>query len=131
MPADHEELDSCPLCGALPCDWVDNPHQSPHALSTPAPPQPANGERIIAGLEAALAGDVTRVTVLPPQPANGEVVEALRKALEPLAANGNFYKPEVPHYEFVEVPLDLLRAAAWAYEAQFGTAPKLEPSDGR
>lgn len=20
------EIDPCPLCGALPCDWVDNPH---------------------------------------------------------------------------------------------------------
>jgi len=23
-----EELESCPSCGALPCDWVDNPHAS-------------------------------------------------------------------------------------------------------
>ena len=21
------EAESCPLCGALPCDWVDNPHE--------------------------------------------------------------------------------------------------------
>lgn len=21
------EMESCPLCGALPCDWVDNPHK--------------------------------------------------------------------------------------------------------
>ena len=22
------EQDSCPVCGALPCDWVNNPHES-------------------------------------------------------------------------------------------------------
>ncbi len=21
------EAETCPLCGALPCDWVDNPHE--------------------------------------------------------------------------------------------------------
>jgi len=26
-----EDINPCPRCGALPCDWVDNPH------STPAP----------------------------------------------------------------------------------------------
>lgn len=24
-----EELEPCPRCGALPCDWVDNPHTPP------------------------------------------------------------------------------------------------------
>lgn len=22
------EIEPCPACGALPCDWVDNPHDS-------------------------------------------------------------------------------------------------------
>ena len=26
------ELESCPLCYALPCDWVDNPHKAESAL---------------------------------------------------------------------------------------------------
>jgi hypothetical protein len=25
------ELESCPSCGALPCDWTDNPHTRPPA----------------------------------------------------------------------------------------------------
>ena len=27
------ELDSCPACGAIPCDWVDNPHAREAALT--------------------------------------------------------------------------------------------------
>lgn len=23
-----EEVEPCPLCGALPCDWVDDPHKA-------------------------------------------------------------------------------------------------------
>ena len=40
-----EELESCPSCGALPCDWVDNPH-------TPPPPS-LHREPIEADREAA------------------------------------------------------------------------------
>lgn len=29
MPTEKE---SCPVCGALPCDWVDDPHQAESAL---------------------------------------------------------------------------------------------------
>lgn len=26
------DIESCPLCYALPCDWVDNPHKAQDAL---------------------------------------------------------------------------------------------------
>lgn len=29
-----EDIEPCPRCGALPCDWVDNPHKPGANLST-------------------------------------------------------------------------------------------------
>lgn len=53
-------------------------------------------------------------------PSTGFDPEELRKVLEPLAGNANYYKPEVPYYEFVRVPLQYLRAAAEFYRTLFG-----------
>lgn len=48
------EMESCPLCGALPCDWVDNPHTelSRNALQLPAPKSAAVAELVEALQEA-------------------------------------------------------------------------------
>ena len=32
IDAELQEIDSCPLCGALPCDWVSNPHKQEYLL---------------------------------------------------------------------------------------------------
>lgn len=31
-----EELEPCPACGALPCDWVDNPHRTGQLVPVPS-----------------------------------------------------------------------------------------------
>lgn len=43
--------------------------------------------------------------------AAADEIERLRKALLPFAKNADFYKPDVPFFEFVKIPLDYLRAA--------------------
>lgn len=51
-----DELLPCPLCGALPCDWVDNPFRAGFAGIS----DPAAFVEAARGMEAALAdvGDV-------------------------------------------------------------------------
>lgn len=58
-----------------------------------------------------------------PPPTDHIEIEALRSALSPLARNGLFYKPEIPHFTMIEVPLEYLRRAADAYQAVFGCEP--------
>jgi hypothetical protein len=53
-------------------------------------------------------------------------IERLREALAPLARNGGYYKPEVPHFEMVEVPLEYLRRAHSAYVEMFGEPPAFD-----
>lgn len=50
-------------------------------------------------------------------------IDRLRRALLPFAINCDFYKPEVPHFEQVQIPMQFLRAARLAMP---GTLPSIE-----
>ena len=43
------ELEPCPACGALPCDWVNNPHAPPIGAETVLVPVEPTEAMIAAG----------------------------------------------------------------------------------
>jgi hypothetical protein len=56
-----EDIDPCPRCGALPCDWANDPH------ATPAPADasgPFEFERYVNGVKMAQGITIERETAL-------------------------------------------------------------------
>jgi hypothetical protein len=45
-----------------------------------------------------------------------KLLRELSEALEPIAKNADFYREDVPHFEFVCIPLQYLRIGRAAYE---------------